>query len=63
MYKLFNHQGNVYKILREIPFHNFEKDGMEKVKAWRDWLGADHVLKSKTHFMFCETIKNAEVVL
>ena len=31
MYKLFNHQGNVYKILREIPFHNFEKDELEGV--------------------------------
>jgi hypothetical protein len=26
------------------------------------WREADHVLRSNTHFMFCETIKDAEYV-
>ena len=60
--KLFNHQGNIYMVLREIPFHNFKVGGMDKVKAWRDYLGADHVLKSQTHYMFCETIQEAEIL-
>ena len=59
---LFAHQGNLYKILRQIPFHSFEDGGMDKVKTWRDYLGADHVLKSKTHFMFCETIQEAQII-
>ena len=58
----FSHQGNLYIILRQIPFHNFEKHGIDKVKAWRDYLGADHVLKSQTHYMFCETVKDAEII-
>ena len=60
--RLFNHQGKHYRILREIPFINFDKGGMDKIKAWRDFLGADHVLKSRTHYMFCETIQEAEIV-
>jgi hypothetical protein len=24
------------------------------------WRGADHVLRSNTHFMFCETIQDAQ---
>ena len=35
--RLFNHQGKHYRILREIPFINFDKHGMEKIKAWRDF--------------------------
>ena len=62
MYKIFPHQGNLYKVLRQIPFHGFEKWGMDGVKAWRDYLGADHVLKTQTHFMFCETIQEAQVI-
>lgn len=60
---LYKHQGEFYKVLREIPLHNFIDGGIDKVKAWRDFLGADHVLKSKTHYMFCETIKDAEIIL
>jgi len=29
------------------------------VQAYRDWKGCDHVLRSQTHFMFCETIEEA----
>ena len=60
--RLFNHQGKHYKVIREIPFINFSEHGMEKVKAWRDFLGADHVLKSRTHYMFCETVQEVEIV-
>jgi hypothetical protein len=33
---------------------------MNKVRAVRDFLGADHVLKDQTHFLFCETIQDVE---
>ena len=62
MYKIFQHQGQLYKILRQISLHNFEKGGLDYVKAWRDYLGADHVLKNNTHFMFCETIQEAQII-
>jgi hypothetical protein len=35
---------------------------MELVQAWRDYLGCDHVLRSQTHFLFCETIEEAIIV-
>ena len=29
--RLFSHQGKHYKVIREIPFINFNEHGMEKV--------------------------------
>ena len=29
-------------------------------KMYMKWCGADHVLRSQTHFMFCETIPEVE---
>tara|TARA_R110000751_G_scaffold223054_1_gene325266 strand:+ start:448 stop:675 length:228 start_codon:yes stop_codon:yes gene_type:complete len=56
-----------YVVKREIPIHNFSIEdsnrlNMELVKAFRDWQGCDHVLRSPTHFMFCETIPDAEII-
>ena len=63
--KYVNDKGYVVK--RTIPVHRFEVKGsnrlnMELCQAFRDYLGCDHVLRTQTHFMFCETIKDAEVV-
>jgi hypothetical protein len=54
-------------VKRETPIHNFEVKGsnklnMELCQAYRDYLGCDHVLRSPTHFLFCETIQDAEIV-
>jgi hypothetical protein len=51
-----------YVVKRELPITKFEIKGagklnMELVQAYRDWMGCDHVLRSQTHFMFCETIE------
>lgn len=60
MFKLYKHNDTWYKILREMPNHNFvDKKGviqMELLKAWRDWLGADHVLRVQDTYLMCETI-------
>ena len=32
------------------------------VQAYRDWKGCNHVLRSQTHFIFCQTIQEAEIV-
>jgi hypothetical protein len=29
---------------------------MELLKAWRDWIGADHVLRIQDRYLMCETI-------
>ena len=56
---------NVVK--RTLPVSRFNIKGtnqinMELCQAFRDYVGCDHVLRTQTHFMFCETIKDAEVI-
>ena len=56
-----------YVVKQEVNVSRFEIKGsnklnMDLVQAYRDWMGCDHVLRSQTHFMFCETIKEAELV-
>ena len=58
--QLYHHQGNLYKILRKIPLHNFENQN--KVKEFRDYIGSNHVLKDRTHYIFCEIIEDAEII-
>jgi hypothetical protein len=62
--KLYWYNGNCYLILRELPHHTLtDKAGKvipEVFTAWKAWLGADHVLKNKTHFIFCETVPEVE---
>ena len=64
--KYVNDRGFVVK--QEMPVHRFEVKGsnrlnMELCQAYRDYLGCDHVLRTKTHFLFCETIEDAELVV
>ena len=63
--KLYEHGGRLFIIKREIPLHNFQRKGtnhldMEYVKAWRDWLGAEHVLRTQTHFLFVMRVDDVE---
>jgi hypothetical protein len=58
---LYHHQGNLYKILRRIKHNTFPNT--DYVKEFRDSIwGCDHVLKDPTHYLFCETVQEAEVV-
>jgi len=64
--KYVNNQAYVVK--QEVSVSRFEIKGenklnMELVQAYRDWQGCDHVLRSQTHFMFCKTIEDAELVV
>jgi len=51
-----------FKVIRSVPMHNFGKDQSESemVELYRKDIGADTVLNSDTHFLFCETIKEVE---
>tara|TARA_R110002049_G_scaffold75309_2_gene193800 strand:+ start:34 stop:252 length:219 start_codon:yes stop_codon:yes gene_type:complete len=56
-----------YVVKRETPIHMFSRKGenklnMELLQAWRDYLGCDHVLRTQTHFLMCETIPDVEVI-
>ena len=35
---------------------------MEALAGWRDYCGADHVLRDQTGFILCETIEDAIMV-
>ena len=35
---------------------------MDYVKMYMEWVQADHVLRSETHFMFCETVQDAKII-
>jgi hypothetical protein len=63
---LYHYGDKLYEILREIPVHNFyRKDGTmlsEYFNAWKGHLGADHVLKTQTHFVFCRNVEDAEII-
>lgn len=59
------HNGIAYKVLRAKAISHFapkldEQPNMEYVQLFRDWVGADHVLRTPTHFLFCETIQEAD---
>ena len=65
MKPIYKHGESAYIIIRTLPIDRFfqkdnEQPDMDKVKIFRDWCGADHVLRDNTHFMFCETIQDVE---
>ena len=56
-----------YIVKLEVSVSTFEVKGqnrlnMELLQAYRDYLGCDHVLRTPTHFLMCETIPEAEIV-
>jgi hypothetical protein len=63
----YKHNDKYYIIRRDIPLHNFaDKNGvvdLELVKMCRDYfLFVDHVLRNETHFLFAQTIQDAEII-
>lgn len=60
---LYRNEDKLYEIIREIPIHNFyRKDGTmvtEYFNGWKNYLNADHVLKTPTHFIFCIMVTDA----
>jgi hypothetical protein len=56
-----------YRVKRELQIEKFIIKGTDQinmglVQSYRDWQGCNHVLKTQTHFMFCQIIQEAEVV-
>jgi hypothetical protein len=66
MKKLYIHGGKSYIIIRRVWDGKFlDKIGnpdLDKLKTFRDWCNADHVLRDQTHYLFCETINDVEFV-
>ena len=54
-----------YVVKREIAIHNFIPKGevnvhMDWLKAWRDHLSCNHVLRTQHHFLFCQQVEDVE---
>jgi hypothetical protein len=65
MTPLYYHNKEAYIVKRSVLIHHFapslDKDAnMEYVQMYRDWVGADHVLRTPTHFLFCETVRDTD---
>ena len=64
MKQLFKHGDNLYVVLRDMPSHQFEDKNQvtdnTKIKVWKRWLEADHVLKLDNRYLFVEEIKQIE---
>ena len=67
MRSVYKHGDAAYIILKQKPISHFanklgELPNMDYVKIYMEWVQADHVLRSETHFMFCETIQDAHII-
>ena len=64
MKRLYFYNGNVYLVLRDIPAsYFFNKQGelnRELLNVWKEYLEADHILKTDNRFLFCETVVEPE---
>jgi hypothetical protein len=64
---IFVNNDTAYIVIETQPVSKFCESGsadprMDIVKCYRDWCSADHVLKQNDRFLFCETIRDAEVI-
>jgi hypothetical protein len=64
MKQLYFYNGEAYVILRALKAsYLYDKTGEFKrdlLLLWKEGFGADHVLKTESHFLLCETIKEPE---
>jgi hypothetical protein len=51
-------------VLRDMPSHQFEDKKQvvdnTKIKVWKRWLEADHVLKVNDRYLFVEVVPEIE---
>jgi hypothetical protein len=63
MKQLFKFNDKLYVVVRDMALHNFlnrdDSVNMEVLKAWRDHMGCDHVLKHNERFLLVQTIQDA----
>jgi len=64
---VYSHNGEAYIIIDQKLIHHFcktfeDEPNMKYVQMYMEWCKADHVLRNQSHFLFCETITDAEVL-
>ena len=62
--QLYIHNDTAYIVLDQQSITTFVRSvdvepNMEMVQVYMQWRRADHVLRTQTHFLFCETIQEA----
>jgi hypothetical protein len=65
MNDIMSHNGKLYQVKRRVAEHNFTfKDKLElkAVEMYMKHIGCDHVLRDQTHFIFVETVQEAQIV-
>lgn len=63
--ELINHNDKLYIPVRSIRKETFTKEDkpdLKNVECYKNMIGCDHVLQNESHFMFCKTISEAEIV-
>lgn len=65
MRSIYNHGDNSYIIIDQKLINHFAKriddePNMDHVQLYMQCRNCDHVLRTDTHFMFCETIQDAQ---
>jgi hypothetical protein len=59
--RLFKHNDILFLVLRDMNSHTFHNKAGEflndKLLSWKEFLGAEHVLKVEDRFLFVEEIK------
>jgi hypothetical protein len=63
--KIIKHNDKAYGVLRQVPMHHFANridtpPNGEYVNMFKEWCGADIIIQTDTHFMFCETIPDVD---
>ena len=59
------HEETAYQLLQQKPIHHFAErfdthPNKQYIDTFKEWCGADIVIQSETHFMFCETIPDID---
>ena len=62
---IIRHNDKAYGVLRQVPMRRFAErlDTQpigEYVNMYKQWCGADTVIQTDTHFMFCELIPDVD---
>jgi hypothetical protein len=65
MQQVYKHNDTAYIVRTQKPVSHFaarldEPPNMEIVQQYMLAVGADHALRTQTHFMFCETIADVD---
>jgi hypothetical protein len=65
MRSIYKHNDTAYVIISQKPIYHFARTfddppNMEIVQQYMLAVRADHVLRTQTHFLFCETIPDID---